>query len=234
MEDLLKQMSIEPKALMDHLHEHSSNGPEPTLYDLEVTDEEFKSKSESLMGRKLLKLDYDTPHQVDTENGVVTGYHTVKVEELQNIPMKTIHQTTLKYIYKDCKEDLMQWYQQIGSIPWTLQKQLASDASHILGFYINMEYLIEWIEKIVPVVEILNEKNEKVIQFHDKHPRYVDLYFLLMINYLFTDTYTYESYQDMLWDNWDNGGMEAATSIDFTCPEALICCINENKPKQNQ
>ena len=217
---------------MDHLHEHSGNGPEPTLYDLEVIEEEFKSKSESLKGRKLLKLDYDAPYQVDTENaGVVTCYHTVKVEDLQDMPMKIIHQTTLKYIYKDCKEDLMQWYQQIGSVPCTLQEQLASDASKLNGCYINEEYLIQWIEKIVPVVEVLNEKKEKVIQFHDKNPRYLDLYFLLMINYLFTDTCTYERYQDMLWDNWDHGGMEAAAGYDFTSPESVMHCMNEHKTK---
>ena len=84
------------------------------------------------------------------------------------------------------------------------------------------------------MVEVLNKKKEKVIKFHDKNPRFLDLYFLLMINYLFTETGTYERYQDMLWDNWDDGGMEAASSIDFTNPEDLMYCINEHKLKQSQ
>ena len=224
-------MSIEPKVFMDHLHEHSGNGPEPTLYNLEMVDEEFKIKLETLEGRKYLKFDYDTEHQHIEEDQVLYYYDTIKVEDLQDMPMKIIHQTTLKYIYKDCKEDLMKWYQQIESLPCTLQEKLASDASDFLGCYINEEYLIEWIEKVVPVVEVLNEKKEKVIQFHDKNPRYLDLYFLLMINYLFTDTCTYERYQDMLWDNWDHGGMEAAAGYDFTSPESVMHCINEHNPK---
>ena len=50
-----------------------------------------------------------------------------------------------------------------------------------------------------------------------------------MINYLLTDTCTYERYQDHLWDNWENGGMEAAAGYDFTSPESLMICINEQK-----
>ena len=77
--------------------------------------------------------------------------------------------------------------------------------------------------------EVLNEKMKKVIQFREKIPRYLDLYFLLMINYWFTDPYTLERYQDDLWEHWDHGGMEASAGIDFTCPEQLMHCINEHK-----
>ena len=110
MEDLLKQMSIEPKEFMDHLHVFTENGKEFTIYNLAMDDEEFKSKSDL------------------TERGYLDY-----VKDLQDIPLKTIHQTTLKYIYKNCKDDLMQWYQQVGALPWNLQKKLASDASQLFN-----------------------------------------------------------------------------------------------------
>ena len=46
MEDLLKQMSIEPNEFMDHLHDFTENGKEFTIYNLEIDDEEFNSKSD--------------------------------------------------------------------------------------------------------------------------------------------------------------------------------------------
>ena len=147
MEDLLKQMFIEPKEFMDHLHDFTENGKEFILYYLEMDDEDFKSKSDLL------------------ERG-----HSDEVEDLQDIPLKTIHQTTLKYIYKNCKDDLMQWYQQVGALPWNLQKKLASDASQLFNFHYNIEFWIGWIKKVIPVTEVLNEKNEKVIHFQDKMP----------------------------------------------------------------
>ena len=66
-------------------------------------------------------------------------------------------------------------------------------------------------------------------QFHDKNPRYLDLYFLLMINYRFTNYYEYERYQDTMWDLWDNGGSEELGRIDFTNPEELMHCIIKYK-----
>ena len=206
MEDLLKQMSIEPKEFMDHLHVFTENGKEFTIYNLAMDDEEFKSKSDL------------------TERGYLDY-----VKDLQDIPLKTIHQTTLKYIYKNCKDDLMQWYQQVGAIPWNLQKKLASDASQLFNFHYNIQFWIGWIKKVIPVIEVLNEKNEKVIHFQDKMPRYLDLYFLQMINFLFIDTITYERWQDDNWDHWDNGGMEVSCNIDFTIPEEVMYCINDCK-----
>ena len=206
MEDLLKQMFIEPKEFMDHLHAFTENGEEFIIYNLEIDDEEFKSKSD--LG----------------ERG-----HSDEVEDLQDIPLKVIHQTTLKYIYKNCKDDLMQWYQQVGALPWNLQKKLASDASKLFNVHYNIEYLIQWIEKIVPVIEVLNENNEKVVHFEDKMPRFLDLYFLQIINYLYIDTGTYERWQDSAWDHWDDGGMEVSRDIDFTNPEEVMYCINNCK-----
>ena len=208
MEDLLKQMSIEPKEFMNHLYEFSENGKYFTIYDLEMVDEDFKLKSENFTERRK---------------------YLCEVQDLKDIPLKAIHQTTLKYIYKDCKEDLMQWYQQVGALPWNLQKKLASDASKLFNVHYNIEYLIQWIEKIVPVIEVLNENNEKVVHFEDKMPRFLDLYFLQIINYLYIDTGTYERWQDSAWDHWDDGGMEVSRDIDFTNPEEVMYCINNCK-----
>ena len=138
-------MFIEPKEFMDHLHDFTENGKEFTIYNLEIDDEEFKSKSDLI------------------ERG-----HSDEVEDLQDIPLKAIHQITLKYIYKNCKDDLMQWYQQVGALPWNLQKKLASDASQLFNFHYNIEFWKGWIKKVIPVTEVLNEKNEKVIHFQDK------------------------------------------------------------------
>ena len=120
----------------------------------------------------------------------------------------------------------MQWYQQVGAIPWNLQKKLASDASKLFNVHYNIEYLIRWIEKIIPVIEVLNQNNYKVVHFQDKMPRYLDLYFLLIINFLFIDTGAYESWKDSAWDHWDDGGMEVSCNIDFTIPEEVMYCIN--------
>ena len=204
MEDLLQQIFTEPKKFMDHLHEH-----EHEFYDLDIDEEELKSKSD--------KFIHTTSQEED-------------VEDLQLLSMKNIHQTTLKYIHKDCKKDLLQWYQEVKDLPWTLHQKLASEASNFLHPYINEEYLIGWIEKILPVDEVLNERMEKVAQFREKNPRYLELYFLLMINYLYTDEHTLERYLDDCWEHWDYGGMEAAASIDFTCPEEVMRCINKNRP----
>ena len=195
---------------MNHLYEFSENGKYFTIYDLEMVDEDFKLKSENFTERRK---------------------YLCEVQDLKDIPLKAIHQTTLKYIYKDCKEDLMQWYKQVGALPWNLQKKLASDASKLFNVHYNIEYLIRWIEKIIPVIKVLNENNDKVVHFQDKMPRYLDLYFLLIINFLFIDTGTYERWQDSAWDHWDDGGMEVSRDIDFTNPEDLMLCINEHKPK---
>ena len=46
MEDLLRQISIEPKEFMDHLHEYGDIDNHPTFYILDNDEEEFKLKSE--------------------------------------------------------------------------------------------------------------------------------------------------------------------------------------------
>ena len=196
-EDLLKQLFIDHKGFMDYLHDSGY-----LYYNFEPSEEEFKEK-----------LDIFEINETD------------EPKDLQDIPIKAIHQTTLRYLYNDSKDDLMQWYKQIGDLPWILQKQLASDASnHLCTYYVNIEDLIGWIEKIIPVVEVFNEKEEKVVQFRDKNPRFLDLYFFLLIHYLLIDQYEFERYQDHIWD------IQTQLPIyHFIRPENLMECINEFK-----
>ena len=158
MEDLLKQIFTEPKEFLDHLYEHDYEN-DGDLYILHFGEEELKSKSEKF---------------------IHTTSRKENVEDLQLLSMKNIHQTTLKYIHKDCKEDLIQWYQEVRDLPWTCHEKLASHASNFLHPYINEEYLIGWMQKNLPVDEVLNENMEKVAQFREKKPRYLELYFLLL------------------------------------------------------
>ena len=48
-------------------------------------------------------------------------------------------------------------------------------------------------------------------------------------NYLFTNNYEYERYQDTCQDRWDNGGSEELGEIDFTNAEELMQYIMEYK-----
>ena len=96
-EDLLKQLFIDYKGFMDYLHDSGY-----LYYNFEPSEEEFKEKLE-----------------------IFEIYETDEPKDLQDIPIKAIHQTTLRYLYSDSKDDLMQWYKQIRGLPWILHKQLA-------------------------------------------------------------------------------------------------------------
>ena len=196
-EDLLKQLFIDHKGFMDYLHDSGY-----LYYNFEPSEEEFKEK-----------LDIFEINETD------------EPKDLQDIPIKAIHQTTLRYLYNDSKDDLMQWYKQIGGLPWSLHKQLASDASnHLCSYYVDIEYLIGWIEKILPVVEVFNEKEEKVVQFRDKNPRFLDFYFFLLMNYFLIDQPHFERYQDHIWDI-----QTELPTYHFIRPENVMECINDFK-----
>ena len=196
-EDLLKQLFIDHKGFMDYLHDSGY-----LYYNFEPSEEEFKEK-----------LDIFEINETD------------EPKDLQDIPIKAIHQTTLRYLYNDSKDDLMQWYKQIGGLPWSLHKQLASDASnHLCSYYVDIEYLIGWIEKILPVVEVFNEKEEKVVQFCDKNPRFLDFYFFLLMNYFLIDQPHFERYQDHIWDI-----QTELPTYHFIRPENVMECINDFK-----
>ena len=196
-EDLLKQLFIDHKGFIDYLHDSGY-----LYYNFEPSKEEFKEKLE-----------------------IFEIHETDEPKDLQDIPIKAIHQTTLRYLYNDSKDDLMQWYKQIGGLPWSLHKQLASDASnHLCSYYVDIEYLIGWIEKILPVVEVFNEKEEKVVQFRDKNPRFLDLYFFLLMNYFLIDQPHFERYQDHIWDI-----QTELPTYHFIRPENVMECINDFK-----
>ena len=196
-EDLLKQLFIDHKGFIDYLHDSGY-----LYYNFEPSEEEFKEK-----------LD------------IFEIYETDEPKDLQDIPIKAIHQTTLRYLYSDSKDDLMQWYKQIGGLPWILQKKLASDVSeHLCSYYVDIEYLIGWIEKILPVVEVFNEKEEKVVRFCDKNPRFLDLYFFLLMNYFLIDQPHFERYQDHIWDI-----QTELPTYHFIRPENVMECINDFK-----
>ena len=208
-EDLLKQLLIDHKGFVDYLQDYGH-----LFYNFELGEKEFKEK-----------LEIFEIYETERFKNEFEFYGTDEPKDLQDIPIKAIHQTTLRYLYKDSKDDLMQWYKQIGDLPWILQKQLASDASnHLCTYYVNIEDLIGWIEKIIPVVEVFNEKEEKVVQFRDKNPRFLDLYFFLLIHYLLIDQYEFERYQDHIWD------IQTQLPIyHFIRPENLMECIHEFK-----
>ena len=196
-EDLLKKLFIDHKGFIDYLQDYGY-----LHYNFEPSEEEFKEK-----------LDIFEINETD------------EPKDLQDIPIKAIHQTTLRYLYNDSKDDLMQWYKQIGGLPWSLHKQLASDASnHLCSYYVDIEYLIGWIEKILPVVEVFNEKEEKVVQFRDKNPRFLDFYFFLLMNYFLIDQPHFERYQDHIWDI-----QTELPTYHFIRPENVMECINDFK-----
>ena len=211
-EDLLKKLFIDHKGFIDYLQDYGY-----LHYNFEPSEEEFKEK--------LNIFEVYSTERFKKKLDCCDFYQTNEPKDLQDIPMKAIHQTTLKYLYNDSKDDLMQWYEQIGGLPWILQKQLASDASNHLGiYYFDIENLIGWIEKILPVVEVFNEKEEKVVQFRDKYPRFLDMYFFLLMNFLLIDQYVFERYQDHIWD------IQTELPIHhFIRPENLMECINEFK-----
>ena len=78
-EDLLKQLFIDYKGFMDYLHDSGH-----LYYNFEPSEEEFKEK-----------LDIFEINETD------------EPKDLQDIPIKAIHQTTLRYLYNDSKDDLM-------------------------------------------------------------------------------------------------------------------------------
>ena len=129
-EDLLKQFFIDHKGFMDYLHDCGD-----LYYNYEPSEEEFKEKLNifEIYSTERFKKEFEF-------------YGTDEPKDLQDIPTKAIHQTTLRYLYNDSKDDLMQWYKQIEGLPWNLQKKLASDASdHLCSYYVDIEYLIGWI-----------------------------------------------------------------------------------------
>ena len=208
-EDLLKQLFIDHKGFVDYLQDYGH-----LFYNFELGEKEFKEK-----------LEIFEIYETERFKNEFEFYGTDEPKDLQDIPIKAIHQTTLRYLYNDSKDDLMQWYKQIGGLPWILQKQLASDASnHLCTYYVNIEDLIGWIEKIIPVVEVFNEKEEKVVQFRDKNPRFLDLYFFLLMNYLLIDQPEFERYQDHIWDI-----QTELPTYHFIRPENVMECINDFK-----
>ena len=208
-EDLLKQLFIDHKGFVDYLQDYGH-----LFYNFELGEKEFKEK-----------LEIFEIYETERFKNEFEFYGTDEPKDLQDIPIKAIHQTTLRYLYNDSKDDLMQWYKQIGDLPWILQKQLASDASnHLCTYYVNIEDLIGWIEKIIPVVEVFNEKEEKVVQFRDKNPRFLDLYFFLLMNYLLIDQPEFERYQDHIWDI-----QTELPTYHFIRPENVMECINDFK-----
>ena len=208
-EDLLKQLFIDHKGFVDYLQDYGH-----LFYNFELGEKEFKEK-----------LEIFEIYETERFKNEFEFYGTDEPKDMQDIPIKAIHQTTLRYLYNDSKDDLMQWYEQIGGLPWNLQKQLASDASnHLCTYYVNIEDLIGWIEKILPVVEVFNEKEEKVVQFRDKNPRFLDMYFFLLMHYLLIDQYEFERYQDHIWDI-----QSELPTYHFIRPENVMECINDFK-----
>ena len=192
MENIFQQMAIDAKEYFEYL----SDEDDGSYYILDPDEDDLKYKSESLMGKRWYS---------DGTN----------VEDLQYKIIKTTHQITLKYIYNNCKEDLMQYKDRLEALPWTVQKELASDATNILC-YCNVENLIQWVKKILPVTAQINEQKKLVIDFQDKKPRFIDLYFLLIHHYLVTG---FES--ERLHDFASEHGGCGRFMIDFTCPDWL-------------
>ena len=189
MDKIFQQMvSIDAKEYFAYLTDEDDG----SYYDLDPDEDDFEYKSKRLMGKRWC----------------------TNVEDLQYKSIKTIHQITLTYVYNNCKEDLMQHRDHLEALPWTVQKELASDATNILC-YCNVANLIQWVKKILPVTAHINEQKKLAIDFKDKEPRFIDLYFLLIHHYLVTG---FES--ERLHDFASDGGC-GTFMIDFTCPDWL-------------
>ena len=172
-----------------------------SYYDLNPDEDDLKQKSKRLMGKGWYSVDEDGS--------------SANLEDLQYKCIKTTHQITLKYVYNHCKEELMQHKDRLEALPWTLQKELASDATNILC-YCNVANLIQWVKKILPVTAHINAKKKLVIDFQDKVPRFIDLYFLLIHHYLVTG-FESERLHEMALEDGSCGKF----MIDFTCPDWL-------------
>ena len=198
MEEIFQQMvSIDAKEYFAYLTDEDDG----SYYDLEPNEDDLKYKSRRLMETRWYSVD---------EDGKSTN-----VEDLQCKSIKKTHQITLKYVYNNCKEELMQYKDRLEALPWTIQKELASDATNILC-YCNVANLIQWVKKILPVTANINDQKKLVIDFQDKEPRFIDLYFLLIHHYLVTG---FES--ERLHDFASEHGGCDRFMIDFTCPDWL-------------
>ena len=203
MEDLLNKILVDPNKYYDHISDPEKIG----YYDLEPDEADIKYKAESMMGKPFCE-NWD-----DNQLSPIS---------MQSMALRKIHQKTLKYIFLNCKEDLLQYKSQLENLPPDLQKELASDMSDHLCFC-NMEDYSQWIIQILPVVDHLNEKKQLVLQFQDDKPRFIDAYLFLMLNYLITDVGGAEMRHDYCFETGECGRI----SIDITSPYSLIFLANE-------
>ena len=160
-------------------------------------------------------LDPDEDHLKYKSDYLMKMWKT-SVADLQYKTIRATHQITLKHVYNNCKEELMQYKDSLEALPWTVQKELASDATKILC-YCHTANLMKWVKKILPVSAHINDQKKLVIDFQDKKPRFIDLYFFLIHHYLVTAPFEDERVHDIVWDLGGCGGI----MMDFTCPKEL-------------